>query len=725
MAEEQELTSDNPAAVAKLKEVHNLEREWLTGYAEPAIELREEVEQGADAQKNFASISARTVGKEKFDAIRALLEGINAKFVATSDLEGQFIMQAITLDLVNMETGQRGFLLTGVDASLDPFTNGQAALTVDVQRLRSYDRAAAGVSESEVAGIQVAVTGWKEAAAQPEIDARIEVRSFPKDMSDIQALVNSGLGKQSMDVIRAELGEFYDSEIALNVERATEVEAAATSARTMGIGIAIASIAVMMVIGWFLSRSISSGVIAVGNALQKIAVGDSTTVVNIKSADEIGEMARSYGAMQVYLAEASDIAEKIGDGDLTVTVKPKSEEDVLGNAMYRMVTNLRGLIGQVGQSTTSLTETSSQLANAAEQAGNAVQGMASTSQQVAKGAEEQQDRSQEVTSGMGQLSSAIDQVATSSEEQAAAVQEATAIVAQVSNATAEVASSAQAAADGSRQAREAADSGREMVVKTMEGMERIKEAVDSASTQIAGLGEQSAEIGKIVTVIDDIAAQTNLLALNAAIEAARAGEQGRGFAVVADEVRKLAERVTDATKEIAGLIDGVQKGVDESVKATEDGTREVGEGAELAAEASKSLDQILESVESVAGQIEQISAAAEQVSASSDQMVKTIDGINGSVEQNSAATQQMSANSTQVTQSMDTVASITEQNGAAIQEMSASSEEMSAQVQEVVAASQSLDSLSEDLKQAVGAFNVDGAGKEAQEAKEGVSPREE
>ena len=168
MAEEQELTSDNPAAVAKLKEVHNLEREWLTGYAEPAIELREEVEQGADAQKNFASISARTVGKEKFDAIRALLEGINAKFVATSDLEGQFIMQAITLDLVNMETGQRGFLLTGVDASLDPFTNGQAALTVDVQRLRSYDRAAAGVSESEVAGIQVAVTGWKEAAAQPD-----------------------------------------------------------------------------------------------------------------------------------------------------------------------------------------------------------------------------------------------------------------------------------------------------------------------------------------------------------------------------------------------------------------------------------------------------------------------------------------------------------------------------------------------------------------------------
>lgn len=469
-------------------------------------------------------------------------------------------------------------------------------------------------------------------------------------------------------------------EIELGMEESFQAaEGAHDRAVQMMIAVTVLAVMVALAVAFLISQGISNGAAAINRILQQIAAGDLRTLVNVKSSDEIGDMGRSCN---------------------------------------EMIVNLRELIGQVTDSTTSLTETSSQLANAAEQAGNAVQGIASTSQQVAKGAEDQQDRSQEVTSGMGQLSNAIEQVATSSQEQAAAVQEATAIVAQVSHATAEVASSAQAAADGSRQAREAADSGRDMVVKTMEGMERIKEAVDTASAQIAGLGEQSAEIGKIVTVIDDIAAQTNLLALNAAIEVARAGEQGRGFAVVADEVRKLAERVTDATKEIANLIDGVQKGVDESVKATEDGTREVGEGAELAAEASKSLDQILGSVQSVAGQVEQISAAAEQVSASSDEMVKTIDGINGSVEQNSAATQQMSANSTQVNQSMDTVASITEQNGAAIQEMSASSEEMSAQVQEVVAASQSLDSLSQDLKQAVGAFNMEGTRKETASARE-------
>ena len=372
-----------------------------------------------------------------------------------------------------------------------------------------------------------------------------------------------------------------------------------------------------------------------------------------------------------------------------------------------LMDQMRGLVTQVASTAVNLAEASGQLSTTAEQAGQAVQGIATTSQEVARASEEQAAKSTEVSNGMGQLSRAIEQVAQGSQQQASAIEQASAIVGQVSTATQEVARNAQSAAEGSRQAGEAATAGRDMVDKTLVGMEKIKVAVDTASQRIAGLGEQTAEIGKIVTVIDDIAAQTNLLALNAAIEAARAGEQGRGFAVVADEVRKLAERVTNATKEIGVLIDAVQKGVDESIKATEDGSKEVEVGAGLAEEAGQALNQILESVENVSSQIEQISAAAEEVSASSDEMVKTIDGVSTVIEQNSAATEQMAANSVQVNEAVDVISKSIEDSSASIQEMSASSEEMTAQVEEVVSASQQLDQLAQDLRTAVDSFQMD------------------
>ena len=387
---------------------------------------------------------------------------------------------------------------------------------------------------------------------------------------------------------------------------------------------------------------------------------------------------------------------------------------VLDTYVGRLMNQMEELMDRVANTSNNLAEASKQLAATAEEAGTAVQGIATTSQEVAAGAEEQLRRSEAVTTGIDQLSRAIEQVAQGSQEQAGAVEQASNIVVQVSGASAEVSKSAQDAAKGSEEARDAATSGQQMVAKTIEGMGRIKNAVDTASSTITGLGEQSAEIGKIVSVIDDIAAQTNLLALNAAIEAARAGEQGRGFAVVADEVRKLAERVTNATKEIANLIDGLQKGVDESVKATEEGAKEVVDGTALAEQAGEALVGILTSVSGVADQIAQISAASEQVTASSDEMVKTIEAVSSVVEENSAATEQMAANSSEVSEAITGITAVIQQSGASIEEMSASSEEMAAQVEQVVAASQSLDGMVTELQDAVNAFSNSDSDKEAQ-----------
>ena len=483
-------------------------------------------------------------------------------------------------------------------------------------------------------------------------------------------------------------------------------DSAQSSATTMTIVIAIIAALVAVALGFFISRGIANGVGAMLVAANGIAEGDLDQNVNVKSKDEIGEMAVAFTGMIGYMNEMAGAATSLANGDLTVEVTPKSGKDTLGNAFTQMIGNLRGVIGQATNAALNVAEASGQLSNASEQAGQATQGIASTSQQVAKGAEEQSQSVQDTTGSMEQLAKAIDQIAQGAQEQARGIQQASGVVTQVSSASEQVATSSQGAAEGSRNAAEAAQGGADTVNKTIDGMQKIMSAMALASQKVTDLGARSNEIGKIVATIDDIAAQTNLLALNAAIEAARAGEQGRGFAVVADEVRKLAERSSMATKEIADLITGIQSGVGDAVSAMEEGNTEVQAGNELAGEAGEALKSILEASTGVSSQIEQISAAAEELQASSTELVKVIDGVSSVVEESTAATEQMAANSTEVMKSLESVAGISEQNSAATQEISASAEEMSAQVQQVVASSQSMAEMAEELKKAVATFRL-------------------
>ena len=225
---------------------------------------------------------------------------------------------------------------------------------------------------------------------------------------------------------------------------------------------------------------------------------------------------------------------------------------------------------------------------------------------------------------MEELTQSVQKIVARRQIQSQAIEEAASLGQKVADGADQMSESAQQGAEGARQASETAQNGADMVQKTIEGISRIRAAVETASGEITKLGERSAEIGKIISVIDDIAAQTNLLALNAAIEAARAGEQGRGFAVVADEVRNLAERVASATKEIADLIGGVQECVEGSVKAMEDGSKETEEGTQLAADAGEALKGILSVVEQMNGQIGQIAAGSDELKASGTEMIEVI-----------------------------------------------------------------------------------------------------
>jgi methyl-accepting chemotaxis protein len=230
-------------------------------------------------------------------------------------------------------------------------------------------------------------------------------------------------------------------------------------------------------------------------------------------------------------------------------------------------------------------------------------------------------------SSASEISATSDSLAASTQEQSAQADEVASAVEQMSRTVTDNAMSANRTSEVANENGAIAKEGASVVEQTVTKMRDIAKVVKDSAGNIQKLGDSSKQIGEIISVIDDIADQTNLLALNAAIEAARAGEQGRGFAVVADEVRKLAERTTEATKQIATMIKGIQKETDAAVVAMNEGTNEVNNGIELADKAGTSLNKILESTQEVIDMINQIAAASEEQSATSEQISKNVVSI--------------------------------------------------------------------------------------------------
>ena len=242
-----------------------------------------------------------------------------------------------------------------------------------------------------------------------------------------------------------------------------------------------------------------------------------------------------------------------------------------------------------------------------------------TSEQVALASQQLHSSAEQIASGSEHVASQTNAVAVASEEMAAT--------------SGEISHNCLSAAENSSHASDAAQSGADIVRQTTEGMERIAVRVKGTAKTIIELGARSDQIGEIIGTIEDIADQTNLLALNAAIEAARAGEQGRGFAVVADEVRALAERTTRATREIGVMIKAIQSETKTAVDAIEDGVAEVEKGTESSVRSGQALEQILEQIKDVTMQVNQIATAAEQQTATTGEITHNIQQITSVVQQ--------------------------------------------------------------------------------------------
>lgn len=423
--------------------------------------------------------------------------------------------------------------------------------------------------------------------------------------------------------------------------------------------------------------------------------------------DEIGEMSRAGSSLIDYLEEIVQVAEKVAKGDLSVKVNARSAKDQLGTAFSDMTAQLKELVSQVTDSAKKVEIASGGLANAASQASRATEQISATIQQMATGTNEFANTVTHTTQSVEQMAMAIDGVANGAQDQAQAVGMATAIAAQISNTIHEIADNAQSSAKAASEAADTARTGAQTVEETISGMNSIKSKVGISVVKVQEMGERSSQIGSIVQTIEEISSQTNLLALNAAIEAARAGEHGKGFAVVADEVRKLAERSSMATREISDLIGGIQLSVEEAVSAMNDGAQEVETGVERAGQSGVALESILIAVASVNSQVSSIADAAQSINNSAVELDNSMGSVSAVVEENTAATEEMSASSSEVNSAMEVIAANSEETSASIQEVSASTEEMTAQVQEVTNSALELASLAELLRDLVTRFKLD------------------
>lgn len=305
------------------------------------------------------------------------------------------------------------------------------------------------------------------------------------------------------------------------------------------------------------------------------------------------------------------------EGDLTRKVELRHRDEIgrLGDSLNNMMNRIAELIGKARGLAFNVKQASDQLASSVEQSNNLMQGLTMKTQNLFDIANDQKEAAEKTMAVITEMSTGIQQVA----------------------------ENAQTVAAASTNAATLAKDGEEQIGRAIEQMKEINRVAEETGKVVRSLGEKSLQIGQITEVITDIAEQTNLLALNAAIEAARAGEHGRGFAVVADEVRKLAEDSQEAARKIAALIGDIQKEAEAAVRVMNEGAKEAQTGAVAMDRAADAFTSIIKAIREVVDQIQEVSAAAQQMSAGTEEAMKSVEAVTSRVKETADAAADINA----------------------------------------------------------------------------------
>jgi methyl-accepting chemotaxis protein len=529
---------------------------------------------------------------------------------------------------------------------------------------KSQSKTADAGLRSTLSEVQGNESDWADSFAKPMIAKRHQVDSGDATVSDLQVYY---LQHDPSSWINKSTGLLVSA--STDVEKAFEDANRSAKTATMWNAIITTVGTLFGIIGglfvaFYTAKSIKDPINHLIDVAHRISdTGDLDQSIDIHRADEVGVLADNFNKMILHLRAMADVSASIAEGQLTVSIHPRSQHDTMAKAFARMTEGLRAMVRQVRDS-------ASQVASGAGQ-------MASASDESAKVSVQAASAIDEVTSTMHEMSINVQNVVKNTQVQASSVAETSASIDQMVTSIQRVADTAKLLVDISHRSREEAQTGMATMEKATAGLNRTSQAIQSSAGIIDALGRRADDIGKIIEVIDDLAEQTNLLALNAAIEAARAGEHGLGFAVVAEEVRKLAEKSTQSTKEISELIQGIQKEAREAVENMEHSTAMVQEGLSL----NKELDSALEKISSVVSEVfkfsQEIGAATMEQSSGSSQIAKATNRLTEITQEINSSVEEQASGAQAVVRAMERMRELVQQSTSSSTELAAAAEQMS------------------------------------------------
>jgi methyl-accepting chemotaxis protein len=578
-----------------------------------------------------------------------------------SALDSVSTIESVRYQIMLNRHNMDNFLLSGDPRDEEKINKGFTDI-IDLIK-RGESQASIDVVKTDLIQAEGIETSWAENFAKPLLAKRHQVDSGDATVSDLQIFYlqkdpASWLTKSSvvLDQAMTAIKKAQDD------TNSTADTAARLSFWVTTLGTLLA-LAVGIGAAYLTAKSISEPLTHLITVAREIGdSGDLDQNIDIHRQDEIGALATTFNNMVAYLKEMANVSMSVAEGDLTIEVVPRSKRDTLGNAFLRMSHGLQELVRTTRDSAGQVSAGSNQVAGAADES-------AKVSVQASSAIEE-------VTSTMHEMSINVQNVVKNTQVQASSVAETSASIDQMVTSIQRVADTAKVLLDIANRSREEVVTGIQTMEKATDGLNRTNKAIQSSAEIINVLGHRADDIGKIIEVIDDLAEQTNLLALNAAIEAARAGEHGLGFAVVADEVRKLAEKSTQSTKEIADLIQSIQREARQAVENMERSTRIVEEGLTLGNELGSALHKISNVVTEVYKFSQEIGAATNEQSVGSAQIAKATGRLTEITQEINSAVEEQASGAQAVVRAMDKMRELVQQSASSSTQLSAAAEQM-------------------------------------------------